>query len=189
MKRVSFATLAFWTVFIVALSSSAYGDNTGNLNLLYTKKNMYKWQSELKELPAYGIEGDIRLGNAPVNLWLGATTGKDSGKTLSRGTTVTVDAKQTEMYFGARSYLQFGSSLASYAGIGISTVKSEISGASSANSGTSTGYLWNLGLLLKFGNFNVGADYRTILGTMLNLEGVYSNMDYNQAGVVLGFNW
>lgn len=193
MKRASFAAVAFWTVFIVALSSNAHGDNTGNINLLYTQKNMEKWQDELKELPAYGIEGDIGLRGAPVSLWFGVSSGKDSGKTLSRGLTVNVDTTQTEMYMGARSYFQFGSSLATYASVGISTVKSDVSGKSSAvsysSSETTTGYLFNTGILLRFGNFNIGGDYRTLSGTSLDMQGAYSNANYNQMGVVLGFNW
>ncbi|MBF0293448.1 MAG: hypothetical protein HQK86_14970 [Nitrospinae bacterium] len=192
MRRACFAATLF-LAFIVGLSAEAYADNVANLNLLYTQKNMEKWQNELKELPAYGIEGDIRLGSAPINLWMGVTTGKDTGKTLSRGLTVTVDTTQTEMYIGARSYLQFGSTLATYAGLGVSSVKSDVSGksggVSSSNSETTTGYLWNFGILLRFGNFNIGGDYRALSGTSLNMENAYSNVNYNQMGVVLGFNW
>lgn len=193
MKRACASAFAFLFFLVVALPVNAHGDNVANLNLLYTQKNMEKWQNELKDLPAYGIEGDIRLGSAPINLWLGVTTGKDSGKTLSRGLTVAVDTTQTEMYVGARSYLQFGSTLATYAGVGISTVKSDVSGkssgVSSSNSQTTTGYLWNLGVLLRFGNFNIGGDYRALSGTSLNMENAYSNVNYNQMGIILGFNW
>lgn len=193
MKRACNVAFAFLALFTVALPANAHGDNVANLNLLYTQKNMEKWQNELKEMPAYGIEGDIRLGSAPINLWLGVTTGKDSGKTLSRGTTVTVDTTQTEMYVGARSYFQIGSSLATYAGVGISTVKSDVSGksggVSSSSSQTTTGYLWNAGILLRFGNFNVGGDYKALSGTSLNMENAYSDANYSQMGVILGFNW
>lgn len=192
MKRASFAAMAFWTVFIVAFSSNAHGDNGGNINLLYSRKNMEKWQNELKELPAYGIEGDIGLG-APINLWFGVSSGKDSGKTLSRGLTVTVDATQTEMYVGVRRYFPNILSLVPYVSVGVSTVKANVSGnasgVSSSNSATSTGYLFNTGILLRLGNFNIGADYRALSGTSLDMESSYSNANYNQMGVVLGFNW
>lgn len=193
MKRACAAAFVFWALSSAGLPAKAHGDNVANLNLLYTQKSMEKWQNELKELPAYGIEGDIRLGSAPVNLWMGFTTGKDTGKSLSRGTTVTIDTTQTEMYIGARSYLQFGSTLATYGGVGISTVKADVSGkssgVSSSSSETTTGYLWNIGILLRFGNFNIGGDYRALSGTSLNMETAYSNVNYNQMGVVLGFNW
>ena len=193
MKRASFAVVSFFVVFTLALSSKAHGDTSGHINFLYSQKNMEKWEDDLKNLPAYGIEGDVSLGSLPVNLWLGVSSGKESGKSVTRGLTIVVDTTQTEMYVGARTYLQFVPLLTPYVGVGVSTVKADVSGASSglssSKSASTTGYLLNAGAILKLGNFHIGADYRVLSGTSLDLASAYSNANYNQMGIVLGFNW
>lgn len=193
MNRVSPVAVVLFAVFLMAFSPNARAENTLNINFIYSQQNMEKWQNELKELPAYGIEGDIAMGSFPVNLWLGVSSGKDSGKSVSHGITVNVDASHTEMYVGIRRYMMIGSFFAPYISAAISTVKAEVSGnvsgVSSSSSGTSTGYLLNAGLLLRFGNINIGADFRALSGTSLGLAEAYSNANYSQMGIVLGLNF
>lgn len=193
MNKAGSVVAAFWVVFFMAFSSDAQGDNTLNINLLYSQQNMEKWQNELKELPAYGMEADFGLSGWPINMLVGFSIGKDSGKSLSRGANITVDATHTEVYVGARRYLMIGSFFAPYVGAAVSTVKAEVSGnvndASSGVSADSTGFLLNAGILLKFGNINIGADFRTLSGSNINLADFYSNANYNQFGIVMGFNF
>lgn len=193
MNRVSFTVAVLLSVFFVAFPSNALADSALNLNLLYSQKSMEKWQNDLKDLPAYGIEGDVALGILPVSLWLGVSSGKDTGKSVSQGLTVSVDTNQTEMYVGARAYMHSFPLLTPYVGAGVSTVKAEISGkssgVSSSSSASTTGYLLNAGVLLKIGFFHIGADYRVLSGTSLDFAGAYSNANYSQVGVVAGINF
>lgn len=193
MNRMYSVAVAFLAVFFMAFSHTAQADNSGNISLLYSQKSMEKWQNDLKELPAYGIEGDIAMGSLPINLWLGISSGKDSGKSVSQGLTITVDTNQTEMYVGARTYLQFVPLFTPYVGVGISTVKADVSGnsngVSTSNSATTTGYLLNAGVLFKIGVFHIGGDYRVLSGTSLDFAGAYSNANYSQVGIVVGINW
>jgi hypothetical protein len=193
MNRVSSVAVVLFAGFFMAFSSNAQADSALNLNLLYGQKSMEKWQNELKELPAYGVEGDIALGSLPVNLWLGVSSGKDTGKSVSQGLAITVDTNQTEMYIGARTYLQFVPLITPYFGAGVSTVKAEISGKSSgissSYSATTTGYLLNAGALFRIGVLQIGGDYRILSGTSFDFAGARSNANYSQIGVVVGFNF
>ena len=193
MNRVSSVAVVLFAGFFMAFSSNAQADNTLNINLLYSQKSMEKWRNELKESPAYGIEGDFGLGSLPINLWLGVSSGKDSSKGVSQGLAISLDANQTEMYIGARTYLQFVPLITPYFGAGVSTVKAEISGkssgVSSSYSATTTGYLLNAGVLFRIGAFQIGGDYRILSGTSFDFAGAYSNVNYSQVGVVAGLNF
>ncbi|MBI5816125.1 MAG: outer membrane beta-barrel protein [Nitrospinae bacterium] len=193
MKRANILTVAFAALFLAVFASKAAAFNALNLNLIYSQKSMENWQDDFHDLPAYGIEADLRLGLLPTHLLIGASSGRDSGKTVAKGYSIAIDTNHTEMYVGLRQYMDMFPVFTPYASVAISTIKSEVSGSesgvSTSGSATATGYLLNAGLLMRVGVFNIGIDYRTLTGSSYDLLGGAMSANYNQAGIVLGVNF
>lgn len=162
------------------------GNVVGSLGLRYLDKD--EW-SPVEDQGQFGVLADFRIGPGPFYIAAGI---QGSGNTEDEPGGE-VSGSVVDLSLGMK-YMPTVGQVRPYVGAGIASVGAAIEidpdgGPDEDDDDGSIGYYFGAGVLVRFGQFSVGADVRRIAGTDLELFGVDTQADSTVVSALFGWGW
>ncbi|MEQ1439485.1 outer membrane beta-barrel protein [Fontimonas sp. SYSU GA230001] len=176
-------------VALLGLSTSAFaagGNVVASIGARYLDRN--EW-GPVEDQGQIGVLADLRIGPGPFYLAGGIQiSGRERSVSGGSDTGSVVDFSLGMKFMPARGQVR------PYVGAGIASVGAAYEvendyGPDDDDNDGSLGYYYGIGVLVRFGQFNVGADVRRIAGTDLELFGRSTDADSTVVSALFGWNW
>lgn len=169
---------------------------TGNTQFFIGQAWLQDQWAPIDEPASFGFEADFGPKKSWVHVALGFNIAADSQQVSSTlfGETGDVGVVFTELSAGflilpvkkapVRPYIG-GGIVRTFAGVG-----ADWGFGSGGDTDTTFGFYGNAGIYFKVGDvFNIGIDGRIVRGTDVTFAGIETDVDYEQASLLLGFSW
>jgi hypothetical protein len=169
---------------------------TGNVQLLIGQIWLQDQWAPLDEPATFGVEVDFGPKKSIVHVALGFNVAfeEQTVPTPFFGVTGDVGFGIAEFSAGFLVHPVKKAQVRPYIGAGIVRtfvgVGSDWDFWSGGETDSTFGFYGNLGVFFKVGDvFNIGLDGRIVRGTEVTLAGIETDVDYEQASLLLGFSW